>query len=104
MGVNCAWGQNRSCSVCCAYAVLYKGWTAQEAIHYVREQNCAQRRFKGQNPLHNRSFNGLIECFERDRDAIWEQFGLNEDDESGGRLLRQIPSAAIPCVFIAGTV
>eukprot|EP00965_Chrysotila_dentata_P146114 4825960-Pleurochrysis_carterae.AAC.8 len=37
--VHCAWGQNRSCSICCAYAVVYLGWSANDAIDYVRECN-----------------------------------------------------------------
>ena len=26
--MHCAYGQNRSCAICCAYAVLYGGWEA----------------------------------------------------------------------------
>ncbi len=63
--VHCAWGQNRSCSICCAYAVLYRGWDADDAIAYVRERNRAERKYRGQAPpnggaMHNRVFCDIV--------------------------------------------
>lgn len=68
--VHCEWGQNRSGSICCAYAVLCGGWSANDAVEYFREQNKAQRHYSGQYPMHNEAFNRLIKLLEDDRAAI----------------------------------
>eukprot|EP00913_Durusdinium_trenchii_P001404 g1299.t1 len=49
--VHCEWGQNRSGSICCAFAVLYLGWSASAAIRYFREQNLVERHYSGQSPM-----------------------------------------------------
>ena len=68
-----AWGQNRSCAICCAYAVLHRGMSAQDAIRYMRERNLAERSYAGQQPpggaMHNRVFREIIGELERERDA-----------------------------------
>jgi hypothetical protein len=65
--VHCEWGQNRSCAVCCAYAVLFAGWSADDAVAYVRERNLADRLYEGQGrdgdsggAMHNKLFVDLI--------------------------------------------
>ncbi|KAL1510877.1 hypothetical protein AB1Y20_005709 [Prymnesium parvum] len=75
--VHCAWGQNRSCAICCAFAVLYRGFGADEAIAYVRERNLAERSYRGQQPprggaMHNAVFCELVARIERDRAALIE--------------------------------
>jgi hypothetical protein len=71
--VHCAWGQNRSCAICCAFAVLHRGFTAYEAIAYVRERNLATRRYSGQQPpwgaMHNKAFRQIITDIELERAA-----------------------------------
>eukprot|EP00933_Yihiella_yeosuensis_P050938 TRINITY_DN48750_c0_g1_i1.p1 TRINITY_DN48750_c0_g1~~TRINITY_DN48750_c0_g1_i1.p1 ORF type:complete len:294 (-),score=44.48 TRINITY_DN48750_c0_g1_i1:122-904(-) len=62
--VHCEWGQNRSNSICCAYAVLYLKWSAKDAIDYAREQNWTERCYAGQRPMFNEVFNQLIQEFE----------------------------------------
>ncbi|CAK9017861.1 unnamed protein product [Durusdinium trenchii] len=59
--VHCEWGQNRSGSICCAFAVLYLGWSASAAIRYFREQNLVERHYSGQSPMSNSAFNKLLE-------------------------------------------
>lgn len=66
--VHCEWGQNRSGSICCAYAVLYQGWAAKDAIAYLRKQNRNERQYEGQHPMCNRVFNKLVRELERERD------------------------------------
>lgn len=80
--VHCEWGQNRSCSICCAYAVLSKGWTAAAAVAYCRERNQADRAYRGQAPptggaMHNKKFVGLVEELEEGRRRRRQQ----EEDE-----------------------
>jgi len=65
--VHCEWGQNRSCAVCCAYAVIYLGWEANAAIAYLRTQNHRERSYIGQSPLCNRTFNKIVQELERAR-------------------------------------
>jgi len=36
--VHCYAGQNRSASICAAYLILYRGWTAAKAIAHVRHR------------------------------------------------------------------
>ena len=60
--VHCAWGQNRSCSICCAYAVLYLNWTADRAIQYCREANVAGRSYRGQKPPNGGAMHNLVFC------------------------------------------
>jgi hypothetical protein len=71
--VHCAWGQNRSCAICCAFAVLHRGMSAIDAIAYVRERNLIERRYAGQHPpggaMHNKAFREIIAEIERERDA-----------------------------------
>ena len=75
--VHCAWGQNRSCAICCAFAVLHRSMSANEAIDYVRERNIAERSYAGQQPpggaMHNRVFREIIRELERERDAEAEE-------------------------------
>jgi len=68
--VHCEWGQNRSGSICCAYAVLYLGWSARAAIAYMRAQNRKQRQYKGQVPMSNRCFNRILAELEKTRRAM----------------------------------
>lgn len=67
--VHCAWGQNRSCAICCAYAVLHTGMRADDAIAYVRERNLADRKYRGQRPpggaMHNGVFCKIVRALER---------------------------------------
>lgn len=65
--VHCQWGQNRSCSVCCAYAIIYLGWEANAAIAYLRNQSHRERSYLGQSPLCNRTFNKILQELERTR-------------------------------------
>ncbi|CAE7515256.1 unnamed protein product [Symbiodinium pilosum] len=68
--VHCEWGQNRSGSICCAFAVLYLGWTAEEAVRYFRDQNLLERRYQGQHPMSNSSFNNLMKEIEGERSKL----------------------------------
>jgi len=70
--VHCEWGQNRSCSICCAYAVIFLRWTADAVIHYVRERNLSDRRYKGQTPPRGAMCNS---CF---NEIIYELEGYSE--------------------------
>lgn len=98
--VHCAWGQNRSGTICCAYAVLYAGMSADAAIEYVRKQNRAQRTYRGQvgpgaGPMHNAIFNELLRDIEMERTSlassqlasspIWEVVG---GSNKGGIVVR----------------
>eukprot|EP00928_Gymnodinium_smaydae_P074336 TRINITY_DN57396_c0_g1_i1.p1 TRINITY_DN57396_c0_g1~~TRINITY_DN57396_c0_g1_i1.p1 ORF type:complete len:222 (+),score=49.18 TRINITY_DN57396_c0_g1_i1:65-667(+) len=69
--VHCSWGQNRSCAICCAYAILYRRMSAADAIRYVQERNLADRRYYGQQPpggaMHNRVFCELLGSLEEKR-------------------------------------
>merc|ERR1712039_10217 len=65
--VHCAWGQNRSGSICCAYAVLYCGWSAKAAIAYFRQRNFAERHYSGQSPMSNSCFNRIIRTLVHER-------------------------------------
>ncbi|CAK9017859.1 unnamed protein product [Durusdinium trenchii] len=73
--VHCEWGQNRSGSICCAFAVLYLGWSASAAIRYFREQNLVERHYSGQSPMSNSAFNKLLEEIERDRMQLLSVMG-----------------------------
>lgn len=69
--VHCAWGQNRSCAICCAYAVLHVGVRAGDAIAYVRRRNLADRKYKGQQPprggaMHNSVFCDIVRSLQRE--------------------------------------
>eukprot|EP00435_Cladocopium_sp_Y103_P032344 s689_g8.t1 len=68
--VHCEWGQNRSGSICCAFAVLYLGWSADAAIRYFRDQNLVERHYIGQTPMSNSKFNNLMEEIERERPQL----------------------------------
>lgn len=68
--VHCEWGQNRSCAVCCAYAVLYLGWEANAAIAYLRTQNHRERAYIGQSPMRNPTFNKILQELERTRSQL----------------------------------
>mmetsp|Transcript_98816 Transcript_98816/g.178398 ORF Transcript_98816/g.178398 Transcript_98816/m.178398 type:complete len:220 (+) Transcript_98816:115-774(+) len=68
--VHCEWGQNRSGSICCAFAVLYLQWSAKDAIKYLRAQNHAQRQYVGQSPMSNPCFNRLMLKLEKQRAKI----------------------------------
>lgn len=67
--VHCAWGQNRSCAICCAYAVMHCGMDAEAAIQYVQERNLADRRYYGQKPpggaMHNDVFCQIVKSLEQ---------------------------------------
>lgn len=63
--VHCEYGQNRSGAICCAYAVLFKQWTAMEAIDYFRCCNLRDRCYVDQRPMNNDIFNSIIEQLER---------------------------------------
>lgn len=58
--VHCAYGQNRSAAICCAYAILYQGWTADDVNAYVVHQNRTCRQYYGQSPCSNEVFNRLL--------------------------------------------
>lgn len=62
--VHCQWGQNRSGAICCAYAVVYQGWSAEASIKYMRECNRRDRRYDGQQPpggpMCNHVFNQIL--------------------------------------------
>jgi len=58
--VHCAYGQNRSPAICCAYAVLYLGWSSQKAIAYVRGRSREQRIYRGQDAIHNSVFHSIL--------------------------------------------
>ena len=62
--VHCAWGQNRSCAICCAFAVQNRGMSAVDAIAYMRECNLRDRRYMGQHDpggtMHNPVFRRII--------------------------------------------
>jgi hypothetical protein len=60
--VHCTWGQNRSGSICVAYAVLWQNWEPTRAINYVKEQ-VRKRRFHRPNPMFNKAFNQLLGTF-----------------------------------------
>jgi hypothetical protein len=60
--VHCAWGQNRSGSICVAYAILWQNWEPSRAINYVKEQ-VRKRRFHRPNPMFNKAFNQLLGTF-----------------------------------------
>jgi hypothetical protein len=64
--VHCSWGQNRSGAICCAYAVLHAGWTAQRAIEYVRARNVATRKYNWQDPPYGAMHNPLFCKFIRE--------------------------------------
>lgn len=68
--VHCQWGQNRSGSIVCAYAVLHLGWTAQAAIDYMRKQNFKDRSYIGQSPMSNPAFCEIIHDLEREYNKI----------------------------------
>merc|ERR1712194_675354 len=68
--VHCEWGQNRSGAICCAYAVLYLRWTAEEAIEHMRVQNKSERNYRGQFPMYNTCFNQILKDLEKERDTI----------------------------------
>merc|ERR1712232_1215380 len=70
MGVHCEYGQNRSGSIVCAYAVLHLRWTADAAISYMRERNFADRHYDDQEPMCNPLFCQIIAELERDRATI----------------------------------
>jgi len=84
--VHCAWGQNRSCAICCAFAVLHRSMSANEAIDYVRERNLAERSYAGQQPpggaMHNRAFREIIRELERERDAAAEETAETAEEEA----------------------
>jgi len=63
--VHCEYGQNRSGAICCAYAVLFKQWTAQDAIRYFRRCNLRDRHYLNQRPMNNKVFNGVVQQLER---------------------------------------
>jgi len=63
--VHCEYGQNRSGAICCAYAVLFKQWTAQDAIHYFRSCNLRDRHYLNQRPLNNQVFHAIVQQLER---------------------------------------
>jgi len=63
--VHCEYGQNRSGVICCAYAVLCMGWTAKNAVKYIRERNCADRRYTDQCPMHNRKFIEIVNVLQK---------------------------------------
>mmetsp|Transcript_9316 Transcript_9316/g.20731 ORF Transcript_9316/g.20731 Transcript_9316/m.20731 type:complete len:212 (-) Transcript_9316:125-760(-) len=73
--VHCEWGQNRSGAICCAYAVLWKRWKAEDAINHVMESNRAMRCYSGQRPMCNEVFNGIIAALERDRESVLAECG-----------------------------
>lgn len=62
--VNCAWGQNRSGAICCAFAVLHAGTPPAEAISYVQARNLAERKYDWQHPpfgaMHNKAFCQIV--------------------------------------------
>lgn len=68
--VHCEWGQNRSGSVCCAFAVLYLGWSAEDAVRYFRDQNLVERHYQGQHPMSNAGFNNLLKEIESQRSQL----------------------------------
>jgi len=55
--VSCEYGQNQSCAICCAYAVLHLGWAPDDAIGYIRERNFADRSM---GAMFNKVFNDII--------------------------------------------
>eukprot|EP00429_Kryptoperidinium_foliaceum_P007452 CAMPEP_0176024588 /NCGR_PEP_ID=MMETSP0120_2-20121206/12017_1 /TAXON_ID=160619 /ORGANISM="Kryptoperidinium foliaceum, Strain CCMP 1326" /LENGTH=207 /DNA_ID=CAMNT_0017357767 /DNA_START=47 /DNA_END=668 /DNA_ORIENTATION=- len=83
--VHCEWGQNRSCTVCCAYAVLYLGWEANAAIAYVRSQNYRERAYLGQSPMCNRAFNKILQELEK--------YGITSSCDSTVRHTRSLGAA-----------
>lgn len=66
--VHCEYGQNRSGAICCAYAVLFKHWTAKDAINYFRCCNLRDRHYLDQRPMNNEVFNSIIEQLEPKHD------------------------------------
>ncbi|OLP86730.1 Pentatricopeptide repeat-containing protein, chloroplastic [Symbiodinium microadriaticum] len=68
--VHCEWGQNRSGSICCAFAVLYLGWSAEDAVRYFRDQNLVERHYQGQHPMSNAGFNNLLKEIESQRSQL----------------------------------
>jgi len=68
--VHCEWGQNRSGAICCAYAVLFGGWSAADAMEYFRSCNRRDRCYLGQMPMHNQVFNGIIHQLEEYRQGL----------------------------------
>lgn len=68
--VHCEWGQNRSGSICCAFAVLHLKWSSKDAIKYLREQNLADRHYDGQCPMSNQVFNRMLVKLEKERTQL----------------------------------
>jgi len=68
--VHCEWGQNRSGSIVCAYAILYCGWAAEDAIDYMQRQNRKARSYWGQRPMANPVFNEIMFDYEQKRDEF----------------------------------
>mmetsp|Transcript_33599 Transcript_33599/g.96397 ORF Transcript_33599/g.96397 Transcript_33599/m.96397 type:complete len:237 (-) Transcript_33599:136-846(-) len=93
--VHCEWGQNRSGSICCAYAVLYLGWDANKAIAYMRRRNKADRRYEGQFPMSNKCFNGIMRSLALERGHAKDGCAAACKGGSGG-------SAAKGRVHVAG--
>ena len=58
--VHCSWGQNRSCAICVAWAVLYREWAPDDAIRYAKERCRAERRYQHPRPLHNEVFLSIL--------------------------------------------
>lgn len=54
--VHCSFGQNRSTAICICWAILYRGWSADDAVEYVVQQNKLHRQYYGQSPCSNPSF------------------------------------------------
>ncbi|KAJ1635095.1 hypothetical protein T492DRAFT_969052 [Pavlovales sp. CCMP2436] len=58
--VHCSFGQNRSSSICIAYAIIHQGWSFEEATEYVCEQNRAHRQYYAQQPCSNPTFHRIL--------------------------------------------
>jgi len=76
--VHCEWGQNRSGSICCAYAILHKGWAADDAIAYMQARNFADRQYVGQSPMSNKCFNEIMRHLEREHEDQLEDASVQK--------------------------
>lgn len=95
--VHCVWGQNRSGSIVCTYAVLYLHWTADAAISYMRERNFADRQYPGQSPMGNPAFCNIIHDLERNRESIMSSARC-------AAIAPQLKQTVSPSIFGAGAL
>lgn len=66
--VHCSFGQNRSTAICICYAILFQGWTAEDAVSYVVQQNRLHRQYYGQSPCSNATFIRILTAISDEQD------------------------------------